>query len=608
MWLVILLALALASGAQAQELVACESVPVYDPCEIRIEIPEADAAQHPNPYLTVTIRAEFRSPKGGRTKVMPAFWNGGREFVLRFSPDFEGRWDYRLISNIPAFDKQTGSFQAAPAATPGFIEIFNKRYFKYPLTNSPHYWLGASVLDLAATPWEAFQAVADRRADQGFTHVRALVLGQGDTPRQVFASPDSPSIEHFRALDRRVSYLHSSGFVTDLVLSSSGGDLERMFPRLRDLDRYIRYVCARYAAYSVTWQALLEWESHPEGSKLAGQVGRALAKHDPYKHPRSTGAAVTSAPLFEEEQGWQDYITQNRVEASLAAIEYETHPAPFVNTGIGAGADPETARKQAWNAAVRGHYVSLAGESRDADSPVAEQVSHLQRFFAQSRYFDLQPHYRVVGGAALALQRVPRWAENPIGIEYVVYVEEPGLIELLMVKHEYKVSWYDPATGAWFDQKKKFKGDRYRSRTPDDQRDWVLYVRREGKKQGMNKSFFLESKAPRMRDMEHAPSELPFAIQLPEAAQVQAGREHEFNGTLLKNTIAAKRMLWLWTGEVAGAKRGPRVLGTSQSGRFLVPSELASGYPATLSVRLVGLDGAGRLFEAFRTYGLVAPE
>lgn len=118
MWLVILLALILASGTQAQDLAACESVPVYDPCEIRIEIPEADAAQHPNPYLSVTIRAEFRSPKGGRTKVMPAFWDGGRKFVLRFSPDFEGRWDYRLISNIPAFDKRTGSFQSTPATPP----------------------------------------------------------------------------------------------------------------------------------------------------------------------------------------------------------------------------------------------------------------------------------------------------------------------------------------------------------------------------------------------------------------------------------------------------------------------------------------------------------
>ena len=605
---VIPLAFAIVFGAYAQDAVGCESVPVYDPCEIRIEISEATAAQHPNPYISVEIRAEFRSPKGGRTKVMPAFWDGGREFVLRFSPDFEGRWDYRLISNVPAFDKQTGSFQATAAATPGFIEIFNTRYFKYPLTNSPHYWLGASMLDLAATPWERFQAVADRRSEQGFTHVRALVLGQAETARQVFASRESPVIEHFRELDRRVSYLHSSGFVTDLVLSKSGDDLERMFPRNRELDRYIRFVCARYAAYSVTWQALLEWESHPDGSKLAGQVGRALAKHDPYKHPRSTGAAVTSAPLFEDGNGWQDYIVQNRVEESLAAIEYETHPAPFVNTGIGTGIDAESARKQAWKAAVRGHYVTLAGASGDVDSPIAEQVALMQRFFSQSRYFDLQPHYRVVGGAALALQRVPRWAENPIGIEYVVYAEEPGLIELVMVKHEYKVSWYDPANGAWFDQKKKFKGDRYRSRTPDDQRDWVLYVRREGKKQGLNKSYFLESKAPRIRDVEHAPSELPFAIQLPEAGPVQAGRKHEFNGTLLKNTIAAKRMLWLWTGEVSGAKRGPRVLGTSQSGRFLVPSELATGYPATLSVRLVGLDGAGRLFEAFRTYPLGAPD
>ena len=235
-------------------------------------------------------------------------------------------------------------------------------------------------------------------------------------------------------------------------------------------------------------------------------------------------------------------------------------------------------------------------------------MARLWQFFSQSRYFDLQPHYRVVGGAALGLQRVPRWAEKAIGIEYIVYAEKPGVIELVMPKHEYRVSWYDPSDGSWLDQKKKFKGDRYRSRTPDDDRDWVLYLRREGKKQGYNKSFILESKAPRFREVDYSPTELPFEIQLPSGNEIQAGMEHEFNATLTKNTVAAKRMLWLWRGEVAGSNRGMRVLGTSQSGRFAIPDGLASSYPATLSVRLTGIDGAGRLFEAFRLYRLTAPE
>ena len=606
--MVAILALALTAAAvlPAQNIEACEAVPVYDPCEIVVELSASEAAKHPSPFTDVELRAEYRSPKGGRTKVMPAFWDGRAKFVLRFSPDFEGRWDYRLISNIASLDKQTGRFEALPAKTPGFIEVFNTRYFKYPLTNSPHFWLGDSLLGLATMPWEDFRATADRRSEQGFTHIRALAVPELSAGGKAFSASGAPDVEHFRALDRRVEYLHSLGIVTDLVLGNSGDEVEDLFPRLREKDRYIRYLCARYAAYSVTWQILLEWESHDAAGKLLKQLANSLGKHDPYSHPVSTGATVTSAPLAED--GWQDYFIQNRVDPALAAIEYEINRAPFVNTGIGLGAGPSAARHQAWNAAARGHYVTLNTEDKSAGSPIAEQMVPLGQFFSQTRYFDLQPHYRVVGGAALALHRVPRYSERTLGIEHIVYAEQPGLIELVMPKQEYSISWYNPANGAWYDQKKKFKGDRYRSRTPDDQQDWVLYIRREGKKQDYNKSFVLESKPPRFREIEFSPSELPFEIQLPEGNELQAGMAHEFNATLLKNTIAAKRTVWLWMAEAAGSDRGARMLGTTQSGNFDIPADLAEFYPTTLSVRAIGLDGAGRLFEAFRTYSLQAPE
>ena len=606
MRLLIPITLALAAAAAAEPFEGCGTTAVYSPCEIRIEIPADEVESGSSLFASVTLRAEFRSPKGGRTKVMPAFWDGGREFKIRFSPDFAGRWDFRLISNIQSLDRATGSFQAVEARTPGFIEVFNTRYFKYPLTNSPHFWLGDTVLGLSSMPWEDFQAFADRRSEQGFTHLRASVMGAPGEPSEAFSEPEEPDLEHFRELDRRIAHLHELGFVTDLVLANSGGELEGLFPRRRQRDRYVQYVCSRYAAYSVTWLMLLEWESHDDGARIAADLAASVAKYDPYAHPKSTGATVTSAPLAQDE--WQDYITQNRVEPSLASIEYETQRAPFVNTGVGAGADAAGARRQAWTAATRGHSVTLAGSGGSPESPVAEAMTHLEGFFAQSRYFDLQPHYRVVGGSGLALQRVPPRQERAVGIEYIVYAEDPGLIELVMQKQEYSVSWYNPADGAWFDQKKKFKGDRYRSRTPDDEHDWVLYLRREGKKQDYNKSFILESKLPKFREVEHSPSELPFEIQLPEEGAIRIGSAREFNATLTKNTIAARRMQWLWTGEVSGSGRGSRVLGTTQSGRFTVPASLAASLPATLSVRVTGLDGAGRLFEAFRLYPLEPAE
>ncbi len=602
----LLLTLVLAAGLPGQHVEHCGEVAVYDPCELLTELGPGDLEKFPDAFRSVALKVEFRSPKGGRTKVMPAFWDGGGRFAVRFSPDFEGRWDFRLISNVEGLDRQTGSFLAMPAATPGFIEVFNSRHFKYPLTNSGHYWLGASMPPLASQPREAFEAMAQERSEQGFTHMRASVLPQPGRGAQPFGPEGEPEVGYFQELDRRVELLHRLGIVTDLVLAESGDHLEELFPRRRSQEWYVRYACARYSAYSVTWQILREWESHESGARLTERIAGMLNEHDPYRHPKSTGATVTSAVLSQD--GWQDYYIQNRVDPALASIEYETTRGPFVNTGVGLGAIAANARKQAWTATTRGHYVTLSGSDGATDPAAAAEMAPLRKFFDQTRYFDLEPHYRVAGGSALALHRVPRWSERAIGIEHIVYAGEPGLIELLMPKQEYKVSWFDPATGAWFDQKKKFKGDRYRSRTPDDAHDWVLYVRREGKKQDYNRSFFLESKPPRFREVEVNPSAVPFEIQLPAESKLHVGREHQFNATLLKDTIAARRMVWIWLASVAGSDRGARLLGTGQGGSFAVPTVMVAGYPATLLVRAIGLDGAGRLFEAIRTYDLQPPE
>src|SRR2546430_1739138 len=90
---------------------ACGPVSVYSPCEVVFELAQPDAAAHPNPYKTVTLQAEFRSPRH-RTFLMPAFWDGGSRLVIRFSPTEPGDWDFRVTSNIESWNGKTGQFAA----------------------------------------------------------------------------------------------------------------------------------------------------------------------------------------------------------------------------------------------------------------------------------------------------------------------------------------------------------------------------------------------------------------------------------------------------------------------------------------------------------------
>ena len=607
------------------EVSICQSTPVYEPCELSFDLTDAEAQQHSNPYETVELRAEFRSPDGGKTMVMPGFWDGGRTFRLRFSPDFLGRWDLRILSNLPSVNRKILSFQATEPTRPGFVHVFNTRYFRYSKPNTAHFWMGDTCYRLAMIPWETFTAYVDKRAEQKFNHMRGLALGWEEMAKATLANPDQPKVEHFRELDRRVAYLNSKGMTYDVLFAGDQNELVELLPERRQRERYVRYLVARLAAYNVVWQGVQEFEEYPDGRKILKELYDVVRKNDPYDHPRSTHTVGTSSPLIED--GWMTYIVQQNSAPSLSSIDYEMNTMPVVNAEFayedsGAGAShphhvsSDEFRKRLWDVMARGHYTTFGNtgtyggrkfevDLKYADSPAAGYMTHFYDFMTQTRWFDLQPYYKVEGGVAISLDYLPYWAEERKGVEFIVYMAEPKPLELLVPKDGYDLSWVNPIDGTWIDEKKKFKGDRFTvPGPPDATHDWVLYLRKEGKKESWNKSFFLEARGVKPKDVETATSEVPFEIQLPDLEALKVGESYDFNATLTKATRSAKQMLWLWTAEVAGAGKTRRVLGAEQFGKFQIPVNLADIYPATLSVRLLGLDGAGRLYESFKAYRL----
>ena len=81
------------------------------------------------------------------------------------------------------------------------------------------------------------------------------------------------------------------------------------------------------------------------------------------------------------------------------------------------------------------------------------------------------------------------------GIEYIVYVEKPGPVEIVLQSQNYDVAWINPITGERLKQK-DFKGDRLKLEPPDTKHDWVLHVSRESKKEGMLRSYKFEIDTP----------------------------------------------------------------------------------------------------------------
>src|SRR5450755_4634815 len=104
-----LLLVAVATAAFAE--IPCEGTPAYSPCEMTFELQPADLASNPNPYKTVALRVEFRSPRF-RTFLMPAYWDGGRKMIVRFTPTEAGQWIYKATSNVSSFEGRQGMFSA----------------------------------------------------------------------------------------------------------------------------------------------------------------------------------------------------------------------------------------------------------------------------------------------------------------------------------------------------------------------------------------------------------------------------------------------------------------------------------------------------------------
>ncbi len=52
------------------------------------------ARNYTDPTWDVSVRVQFTSPTG-KGKGVDAFWDGGRAWRVRFSPDEEGSWGYR---------------------------------------------------------------------------------------------------------------------------------------------------------------------------------------------------------------------------------------------------------------------------------------------------------------------------------------------------------------------------------------------------------------------------------------------------------------------------------------------------------------------------------
>ena len=531
-----LLRLLLVAAPLWAQLPTCQ-VAVWSTCDLAFPL---ESGEDP---ARAELRAEFRSPHRD-TKAIRAFRDGSA-LILRFSPDEAGEWDYRVTSSVRRLDQQIGKMTGTASNAPGFVRVVNLHHFQTS-NLQPHLWMSTAIDRFTAIPRADFDAAVDARLAEEFTHLRVTLDPETD----------------LKAAAERIAAMNAKGLVADIVLASLPAERAAR-------ERFVTDVVARFSAFNITWAGATAFENLPDARAILRELGALIAQQDAYKHPITTMAEGSSSALFDDK--WMTFLSYGTPDPNVGAVEHQFYRAPAVNTGIGSRAD-------LWNATMNGQYPA-------SGSGPEFKVWH--EFISGSRYWELEPYFDLDGGRAVALEDV----------EYIVYVEKPGPVEITVEDHGYDVVWLNPASGERV-AAKGYKGKRFTGEPPDRSHDWVLRISREGTKEGMLRSYKFESRRPPVQEIETNPQRVPFDVASP-SGDVSLRLPPPFELTINRPSRATRSLLVLWTAESAAAE-GPRIIGTGQKGVLRLPAALTSRVPGVLSIRVMILNANGKAYELNR--------
>jgi hypothetical protein len=531
------------STARSQQ--GCTSVAEWSSCDLVFELTPQD-----NPSQA-SLRGEFKSPRH-RTYLLTAFREGNR-LTFRFAPTEAGMWDYKLTSNIARWNDVEGQISAAESDAPGFVRTANVHHFATEGNAKQHLWMAAPLEKFTELPRPDFDKALAERSDAKYSHLRVTLA----------------SNTNLNEAAERIRAINAKGLVADIVLAAIPLDAPAR-------QQYLTDVVARFSGLNITWAATAGFEDMPHGRNVLKDTGSLLRRLDAYQHPRTAMASITSAPLLGD--AWMNIRSYGTSDPNVGAVEHQLYQVHAINTGI-------QSQKDLWSATMNGQY------------PAAGSGPFMKAWFdilSASRYWELEPYFDIDGGRALALD----------GTEYLVYVEKPALVELTVEKHGYDVAWFNPATGE-MTKAKEYNGEHFTGEPPDKMHDWVLRLSREGRKDGMLKSYKFESRRVPVQEVEQDPLKVPFEIAAPSADELSLSNTPKFALKIKRETRATRSLLVEWTAEIVLDGEGYRIAGVGREGTLRIPPSVANKLPGVVLLRLGILNANGKAYTMDKVYRLI---
>jgi hypothetical protein len=274
-----------------------------------------------NPFRDAGLVGEFTAPSG-KSVTVEGFYDGEDIWRLRFAPDEQGKWRFRLRGEGVEILQDANLHCIAPRGH-GFLRFHPQNPYAFAFADgTPFFPMGDTCYGLASdSPITAelrTQYLKTRRA-QRFNFVRMGVVHSpirwnrearfwpwGGTPNEPDLDRFNP--DYFRGLDALLAEMKVAGMNVELIVLSfyqrPFTDTKLWTPERER--RWLRYLAARYAAFPnlFLWTIANEYETHPDGAyrldlpgdpDWAKATARFIKAHDPYRHPVTVHPVISAS-------------------------------------------------------------------------------------------------------------------------------------------------------------------------------------------------------------------------------------------------------------------------------------------------------------------------
>ena len=495
----------------------------------RFELLLKSSVNYSNPVQEATLSAVFVSPQGETNKVF-GFWDGGKNWRVRFSPDLPGRWNFATSCSDESnagLENQAGVFVCIAPLNKTALDRHgpvrvarDHRHFEHA-DGRPFLWLGDSADDAARrSDLNDWQLYASIRAQQRFTAAHWIVApgldARGET---AFAATNGLAINvnFFQRLDEKVDALNRAGLLSAIVPLQEFGPVTNALPE-DQAGLFLRYVVARWGANHVAWLLAFEGDNLGQNVGRWQRIGRTVFGDRAH-------APVVLLPgethwLFDEfrAEAWVDVFGFPATTAGDDALQWmlagplsvewrKAPPRPIINLSPPAESSPNGDDARHWlcwnllmNPTAGASYAAWPIMKWNTNAttnpnvrprnlpqwrealflPGAKSVAPLADFLSSIDFRRLQPAQNLLTRQP-GLQSPGRYIAGATTAERdlaVVYVPEDRTVELpAQALQEWpSITWINPRTGQRNSAVGSVAGNTCQLTTPD-QGDWLLMMK-----------------------------------------------------------------------------------------------------------------------------------